>query len=230
MKSSLEALPEELLVAVFQYVFTSTTPIGHLRFEHKIRTPQDGMGIVKQDSLLQFVGTTKPLFRVAQEAFYENNTFLLHRAPSSHFPIHRAKYFHVPPKSVRPWISRLQITIIVPAPWHGMPGVCSTEFHVCHCRREERFTCPFSDWNFLKKIEAGYYEFPQLRHLHLQFVTPHRFGRSAIWYLGYDLIKRGRMSFRAERLTVESCIMVGIADTNGSALKEVVEGCMTVRK
>jgi len=228
MTPSLAALPEELLLAIFQHVFfLPTGPIVKVREtnDHSKRT--SNVDKVMEDSLFLLLGTSKALFRIAQEAFYSNNTVLLRRIAVRRKEHRFPGIFWLPNVAVRHWITCLQITLDIPAP---SKKKCKTR-QKCRHHVRWRFSCPRSDWPFLKRIADGTHVFLQLRHLVLHSYAPRHFTLKHTSQLGKVLKALGGMSFRVERLTIEAWEGDSVChdDTRDMALQGVLEGYLTPR-
>jgi len=243
MSPSLETLPVELLLEIFQHVFYSPFPIPNVRAQHMKWTPSQGVEIIPESPLFHLIGTSKHLFSIARDAFYRANTFRLRRTQHAHQMPQGPAFFRLPPTSIRHCITRLHITIVIPTPWHGNPfRACSPAVQNCCCPRFQRFSCPNSDWSFLAKIAGETHLFPNLGHLQLHFMTARPLEAVEMKELEDDLMERGGMSFRAKQLVVTTRTRGPVLRACGKwrevrdgsvvheELEKVLERCIKIRK
>jgi hypothetical protein len=156
MAINIVSLPVEVLIEIFKHFFDSyrATKIGYI-----------GSTVVKEcmdveelleESLFRIIGTSKLLYRIAEEVIYSHNTLVLSKRKL--FP--ETGFFSISPcylpnPCVRHWVNRIELRLRIPTP----SLIRSPKAH-CGCWLKEYLSCPHSDWSFLRNSQRDTSAFP----------------------------------------------------------------------
>jgi hypothetical protein len=154
MAANITSLPVEILVEIFKHLFDFSDGLHKTRSFDITTGEHVRIKEVLELSLFRLLGTSKLLYRVAEEVFYSHNTLILNR-----IVIHYRTTFGLPNPQVRPWVKRVELRMRVPTP----SLIFSRQG--CGCKYREYLACPHSFWAFLHKLGKGEYGFVNLRHV-----------------------------------------------------------------
>jgi hypothetical protein len=154
MAAKITSLPIEILVEILKHLFTF--PHGlHKNLTFDITTGEHvRVKEVLELSLFRLLGTSKRLYRAAEEVFYSHNTITLNRVI-----IPYRTTFGLPNPRVRHWVQRVELRMRVPTP----SLIISRQS--CGCKYREYLACAHSFWGFLRKLGKGEYGLINLRHM-----------------------------------------------------------------
>ncbi|KAH6637411.1 hypothetical protein C7974DRAFT_389470 [Boeremia exigua] len=203
--ASLAKLPEELILQILEYALSSPGFIAKTDFwAGECEWPechcQGAWKHVPAKTFTQYtvaplLAAPKPIPRLAQLAFYANNTF--HLCGPQNDMTWNGSGFWLPPPGVRHWIRHLEVEIQIAIP-RADPSSSSGG------QRGSVFT-PAIDWQFLRRLQRGVHGFTGLKTLKLMFEALYVTTQDRLYILDEQLGRAEPFCFQTQTLIVEVC-------------------------
>jgi hypothetical protein len=152
--ANITSLPVEILVEIFKHLFDFSDGLHKTRSFNITTGKYMRVEEILEQSLFRLLGTSKLLYRIAEEVFYSHNTLILNR-----IVIPYRTTFGLPNPYVRHWIKRVELRMRVPTP----SLIFSRQS--CGCKYREYLACSHSFWGFLQRFGKGEYGFVNFRHV-----------------------------------------------------------------